>query len=200
VRITPDARGYIPLSLGMVLAGRVRLGFMDITSSSIAVGSDDTFGVQQRLRDLGPLRQRLRGGGNNSVRGYQPNTLGDITRAIDVNDSGGLRQWEASLELRAPITSSFGAVVFADIGDVTRDHSFRFSAWQPSFGFGLRYRTLIGPIRFDIGFAPRSLQYFGSVDPRTRETLNSNGVPRDFHESRFLGADAAVHFTIGEAY
>ncbi|MEY4575822.1 MAG: hypothetical protein RL701_525, partial [Pseudomonadota bacterium] len=178
VRVTPDARGYVPLALGMVLAGRLRVGIMEITDSKINVPADaeanDRFNIRQRLHDLGPLRQRLRGGGNNSVRGYRPNALGDISQIGDVIDSGGLRQWEASLELRAPITSSFGAVFFVDIGDVSRTKEFRFRALQTSFGVGLRYRTIIGPIRLDAGFAPSSLQYTGSDDPRDRQRYTDN--------------------------
>jgi outer membrane translocation and assembly module TamA len=144
------------------------------------------------------LRQRLRGGGNNSVRGYAPNTLGDVLSVDSVVDSGGLRQWEASLELRASITASLGAVLFADMGDVTTQQSFRWNIPQTSFGFGLRYRTVIGPIRLDFGFAPNALQAFGT-DTRTRDAITKSGNAA-FPESTLLGARGAIHFTIGEAY
>jgi outer membrane protein assembly factor BamA len=201
VRITPDVRGYVPLPFGMVLAGRVRIGIMEITNSSIKVSADDTFGIQQRLRDLGPLRQRLRGGGNNSVRGYRPNTLGDITEIGEVVDSGGLRQWEASVELRTPITASFGTVLFIDLGDVTRQKVFRLYAPQTSFGFGLRYRTIIGPVRLDLGFAPDALQVFGSK-PRDRQAYDALNALEPYPESHLplTSLRGAVHFTIGEAY
>jgi outer membrane protein assembly factor BamA len=92
VRITPDARGHLPLPLGMVLAARLRVGVMEITRSSIdPPDTNDRFGFRQRLRDLGPLRHRLRGGGHNSVRGYSSNTLGDVVRVGNRLDSGGLR-------------------------------------------------------------------------------------------------------------
>ena len=199
VRVTPDVRGYMPLGFGMVLAGRARVGIMEVTDSSIAVSAEDTYGIQKRLHDLGPLRQRLRGGGNNSVRGYRPNTLGDVTEVIDVVDSGGLRQWEASLELRASITSSLGAVLFIDVGDVSRSTRFRLNAPQTSIGLGLRYRTIIGPIRLDAGYAIPGLQFIGG-DPRTRTHLDSAGKATSFEEATFLGTPLAVHFTIGEAY
>jgi len=198
VRVTPDVRAYLPLGLGLVLAGRARIGIMEIGDSRIAV-REDPYGVEQRLRDLGPLRQRLRGGGNNSVRGYRPNTLGDVTEINEVIDSGGLRQWEASIELRATITSSFGAVLFLDAGDVSRAKSFRLRAPQTSVGFGLRYRTIIGPIRLDAGYAIPGLQWFGR-DPRIREAYDNNGATTRFNEASFLGTPFAVHFTIGEAY
>lgn len=209
VRITPDVRGYLPLGFGLVLAARARLGLMEITDTAITAPEPDYQNLttwqdrlegeaRARLRQLGPLRQRLRGGGNNSVRGYAPNTLGDVLEVGGIVDSGGLRQWEASLELRAPLTPDFGAVVFVDVGDVSVEKRFRWNVPQTSFGFGLRYRTVIGPIRLDFGFAPKSLQVVGSSDPRRRITLESEGRP--FGESYILGSRGAIHFTIGEAY
>ncbi|HET8935303.1 MAG TPA: BamA/TamA family outer membrane protein [Polyangiales bacterium] len=209
VRVTPDVRGYFPLGFGLVLAARARLGVMEISDTSIpkpAAGyeNENTWQkrlkgeAQTRLRELGPLRQRLRGGGNNSVRGYAPNTLGDVLNVGDIVDSGGLRQWEASLELRAPLTPDFGAVLFVDVGDVSAEKRFRWNVPQMSFGFGLRYRTVIGPIRLDFGFAPKGLQVIGSTDPRRRITLETGGRP--FGESYILGSRGAIHFTIGEAY
>jgi outer membrane protein assembly factor BamA len=205
VRITPDLRGYVPLPLGMVLAGRAHFGFMGITSSRIHVSADDPFGYVQRLHDLGPLRQRLRGGGSNSVRGYLPNTLGDVFQLDNRLDSGGLGQWEASLELRAPITASFGAVLFADVGDVSADktHLYRFEYPQTTLGFGLRYKTLIGPIRLDAGFAPPNLQVVGGEanDHRSRVAYNAQGEPLDgFPQSLFFGLPGAISFTVGEAF
>jgi outer membrane protein assembly factor BamA len=210
VRITPDVRGYVSLGFGLVLAARARLGIMEITDTSIgspAPGYQTATTweerlrgeAQSRLRELGPLRQRLRGGGNNSVRGYSANTLGDVTSVGGIVDSGGLRQWEASIELRAALTASFGAVLFLDVGDVSVEKRFRFNVPQTSFGLGLRYRTVIGPIRLDFGLAPKALQVIGSSDPRLRTTLEPVGP---FPESYFFGSSwrGAIHFTIGEAY
>jgi len=205
VRLTQDSRGYLPLPYGMVLAGRARIGFMVITDTTIRVpeapGPAETSAeaeaarnfvrLRENLAELGPLRHRLRGGGHNSVRGYAPNTLGDVERIEGRLVSGGLRQWETSIELRVPITESFGSAVFMDMGDVTRATTYRFDHPQTSFGIGLRYRTIVGPLRFDAAIAPPPLQVFGT-DDRIR-----TGVSR----SRLFGiADGALHFTIGEAF
>jgi translocation and assembly module TamA len=198
LRILPEARGYFPLPLGMVLAGRVRFGIMEIFSSAIRVPLEDPYGYRQRLHDLGPLRNRLREGGSNSVRGYAPNTVGDVVQIDDRLDSGGLRSWEMSLELRIPITASIGAVLFIDAGDVSREKKFRLTEPQTTLGFGLRYKTIVGPIRFDVGFAPPGLQSIGP-DERQR-TAYVNGVQVPFPESTFLGAPGAWNFTIGEAF
>ncbi len=201
LRFTPEARGYVPLPFGIVFATRVRVGMMDITHSDIVVPSGkDPDGYLERLRTLGPLRERLRGGGHNSVRGYAPNTLGDIVEVGKRLDSGGLRQWETSAELRIPITASFGSVLFMDLGDVTQQKAFRLRAPQTTFGIGLRYKTIVGPLRLDAGFAPHSLQTIGA-DTRVRERIDpSTHAASDFPESRLFGAGGAIHFTIGEAF
>lgn len=190
VRITPEARGYLPLPWRMVLAGRVRLGMLFVTSSNIHVPTDDPDGFVQRLADLGPLRERLRGGGGNSVRGYVANTLGDVTYARGRLDSGGLRQWEASLELRMLFTDTLGAVLFVDAGDVSRMPRFRFDQPQTTLGVGLRYHTLVGPLRLDLGLTPPSLQSIGP-DERVRTGLT---------ESTVFGASGNIQLTIGEAF
>lgn len=194
VRITGDSRGYIPLGLGLTLAGRARIGFMFITETSISAPADPIDDNGRFLQDLalrGPLRHRLRGGGPNSVRGYVANTLGDVEVLQDRLLSGGLRQWEASVELRLQVTESLGAVAFVDMGDVTRQEHFRFNYWQPSFGLGLRYRTIVGPVRFDAAFAPKSIQVIGT-DNRVRDGVD---------ESNPLGIEyGAFTLTIGEAF
>jgi translocation and assembly module TamA len=135
------------------------------------------------------------------VRGYAPNTLGDVFELGNRLDSGGLRQWEASLELRAPITSSFGMVLFMDAGDVSQGKSFRFYDPQTTLGFGLRYKTIIGPVRLDAGFAPAGLQWLGASDDRWRKAYNANGEELTrFPESHLFGTNGHIHFTIGEAF
>ena len=199
VRITEDTRGYLPLPGGLVLAARLKLGIMAVTSSSIGVPraseseSDDESERRRYLANLaayGPLEHRLRGGGSNSVRGYAPNTLGDVEELAGRLITGGLRLWETSVELRVPLTQSFGTVFFVDAGDVSRSTSYRFDHPQTSLGLGLRYRTIVGPLRLDFALAPESLQVFG-VDERVR-----SGV----EQSTFFGLDGAVSFTIGEAF
>ena len=69
VRLTPEARGYLPLPLKMVIAFRFSLGAMFI------VGADGA--LLESAQKLGPEQYRLRGGGPSSHRGYLPGDLGD---------------------------------------------------------------------------------------------------------------------------
>jgi outer membrane protein insertion porin family/translocation and assembly module TamA len=100
---------------------------------------------------------------------------------------GGFTLWELSLELRFPLFGGLNGVVFTDAADVSpRRLSFR---WRPhlSSGFGLRYDTPVGPIRFDLGFRLPGLQApKGAADERT---------PDDF-----LGLPMAASFGIGESF
>lgn len=204
VRITQDNRAYVPLPFGVVLAARARFGLMHVAGTSIDVPpfapADDSTAAADVMRtrillvdDLarfGPVQHRLRGGGQNSVRGYAPNTLGDVQiisdGRVDRLLSGGLRQWEGSLELRIPITESLGTALFLDAGDVSRSTSWRFDRPQTSFGAGVRYHTLVGPLRLDAAIAPKELQVVGTDDRLRTGVQEVDG---------FL-----VSFTIGEAF
>ncbi|MDH5672584.1 MAG: BamA/TamA family outer membrane protein [Myxococcales bacterium] len=208
LRASGDARGYLPLPASMVLAGRVRVGWLNIGDTDIAVadepgGCDATplggaletecnqYAYSDDLARFGPLRHRLRGGGQNSVRGYEPNTLGDVSMVDGRLLSGGLRQWEASLELRVPLVSELWGAAFIDVGDVSRSEQYRLDHPHTSFGLGLRLRTLVGPLRVDVATAPQGLQTLG------KEEVRPEGLPRP----QLLGfKDVTLHFSIGEAF
>ncbi len=184
VRVIPETRFYVPVANGLVLAGKFRLGMMFIFDASS--------GLDTQSATLGPPRFRLRGGGATSVRGYLAGDLGD-------SRSGGLRQWEASLELRLSIGDLFGLVAFGDAGDV---HSgfveggmstaprFRFDVPHVSPGLGLRVQTPVGPLRFDVGWAVAGAQVLND-DPADAEPTPSNNL---------FGFPGAIHLTIGEAF
>lgn len=100
-------------------------------------------------RDELPLDQRFYAGGGGSVRGYTYQAIGP--KDANGRPLGGTSIVEASLELRQRLWGEFGGVLFLDAGTVGRD------PWLPDLGdlrlgvgIGLRYRTVIGPIRADI--------------------------------------------------
>jgi outer membrane protein assembly factor BamA len=175
LRFTPEARGYLPLPLDMVLAFRFGMGVKFVF--------DADEGLIESAQRLGPERYRLRGGGASSNRGFVPGDLGD-------GIEGGLRRWEASVELRMPLSDALGLVLFTDFGDVSREEIFRFDHLNTSVGAGLRYRTPVGPLRVDIGYRVPGLQLAGAPDPDPRFQVNLG----------FVQFPGAVHITIGEAF
>jgi outer membrane protein assembly factor BamA len=135
VRATLEGKRYVPIAGEHVLAGRLR------------IGTGDGFGQSEDL----PMFRRFFAGGIDSTRGYDRHKLGPLTTSgVPV---GGRSVLEGSVELRAPIWKSLGVVLFVDTGLVDEQplrwdpNDLRFSA-----GTGVRYATLVGPLRLDVGF------------------------------------------------
>jgi outer membrane translocation and assembly module TamA len=174
-KLAPDARVYIPLPFASVLALRATLGAILILDADAELDDDS--------KRLGPSTYRLRGGGANSVRGFLPGGLG-------VGSDGGIRRWESMSELRIRLGTSFTVVGFLDLGDVNDQSFFRFNHLNTSVGFGLRYYTLIGPVRLDAGFRVLGLQ----------RTDGSPGIEEDANTFPFTDAPGALHLTIGDSF
>ena len=170
VRLLPDVRGYVPLLWDVVLAARFALGILWVQEA--ASDLDPTSAL------LGPQTYRLRGGGAYSNRGFAAGRLGD-------GITGGSRRWEGSLELRVPLGGDLGAAVFGDVGDVHRETRFRFTHLNTALGFGLRYYSLLGALRFDAAWRVPGLQVVGGGD---EPELEASVLP------------SAFHLTIGEAF
>ncbi len=104
---------------------------------------------------------------------------------------GGLSLWEASLEVRFPISGPLTGAGFCDASDVSpKTVSIRFDRPHLSCGLGIRYDTPVGPVRLDIGYRIPGAQFPSSIS--SREEVEP---PRLF--GFFPGA---VAFGIGEAY
>ncbi|MET0389167.1 MAG: BamA/TamA family outer membrane protein [Polyangiales bacterium] len=175
MRVLPDLRAYVPLPFSMVLAARFALGALFVFGAA-----DGLDAVSARV---GPQAYRLRGGGANSNRGFTAGTLGD-------SQTGGTRRYEGSLELRVSLGEDFGFVLFGDIGNVS-DTGLRTEGAKPAFewrqlntsaGFGLRYFSILGAIRLDLGWRLPGLQTWGG------DNYVSEGWP------------SGAHLTIGEAF
>jgi outer membrane protein insertion porin family len=112
-----------------------------------------TDGVTTIVEDL-PASERFFAGGDTTVRGFTLDRLG----APDTIDSDGFPTGGNGLivlnaEARIPLRGGLGAVAFVDGGNVWPTVSdMDFSQMRGSVGFGLRYRSPVGPIRVDLGF------------------------------------------------
>lgn len=134
-KISGEAKRYYEIGWETVFAARLKLGLGD------AIGAKDRF----------PIFERFYAGGENSVRGYGRRRLGPLS---DSNDPlGGLSLLEGSVELRRPIWRELGGALFVDFGQLApRPFDVRIANLNFSSGFGLSYKTPVGPVRLDIGF------------------------------------------------
>ena len=160
-----------------------------------------------------PLSERYFGGGANSHRGFAYNQAGPRDPATGFPLGGGA-QFLNSLELRFPLAGAdFSGVLFHDAGNVysrpgrisfspsqsarttaggTRE--FEFDYMVHAIGLGIRYRTPVGPIRFDLAFSPNPPRFVG-FDGTREQLLTGTGT---FREQR-IGA-LQFHFSLGQTF
>ncbi|MEE9214560.1 MAG: outer membrane protein assembly factor BamA [Thermodesulfobacteriota bacterium] len=132
-----EIRGYKDY-LDIVFAKRVILGVIQ------PFGSTGTFDI--------PVFKRFFAGGSTSMRGFPFQELGPLNENND--PLGGNSIFIGNAEMRFPIYGEFGGVLFFDYGNVfERQWDFDLSNIKYAPGAGLRYDTLIGPVRLDVGYA-----------------------------------------------
>jgi outer membrane protein insertion porin family len=138
-----------------------------VFSFSARLGLASPFGGKDTL----PISERFFGGGARDLRGFGFEEAGpQITvrkRDIDgnvVNDEngnpilvlsplGGNGLLVINNELRFPLWGPIGGAVFSDTGNVfSRVRDMKFGNITETVGFGLRLKTPVGPVKFDIGF------------------------------------------------
>ncbi|MBA3055526.1 MAG: BamA/TamA family outer membrane protein [Sphingomonadales bacterium] len=134
-RVQADASAYQPVTGGVVLAERVRVGSIQGAG----------------LESIAPSRRFYAGGGG-SVRGFGYQAIGPRDSAGD--PSGGRSLVEFSLEARVDTGLLGGAVQlvpFIDAGTVSESATPTLDGMRYGAGLGLRYKTDFGPLRLDIG-------------------------------------------------
>ena len=173
--------GFYYRNLGrphLVLAGGARLGLANPFRQVVTTVEPDGSTRTDIIRDL-PASERFFAGGDTTIRGYAldgvgaPNTISSEGFPI-----GGSALVILNLELRTPVWRDLGAAFFVDGGNVfARASEFDLTELRGATGFGLRYRSPIGPIRVDLGFKMDRRVIGGNLEPRT-----------------------ALHFSIGQAF
>ncbi|MEM7211853.1 MAG: BamA/TamA family outer membrane protein [Pseudomonadota bacterium] len=136
LKLDTTASGYLKLLRDdrYVLAGRGR--FATILAEDV---------------DKVPQTRRLYSGGGGSVRGFAQRFVGEL----DANNDpiGGLSAVELGAEVRAKVYGDIGGVLFVDAGAVSAETFPAFdNGVQVAAGFGFRYYSPVGPIRFDVAF------------------------------------------------
>ncbi|WP_438480617.1 BamA/OMP85 family outer membrane protein [Oleiharenicola lentus] len=111
-----------------------------------------------------PVNVRYFPGGDGSIRGYRRGEA--APRAADGKFIGAKTYLQLNLELEQAITRKFSIVAFADaLGTAAQLADYPFDERLYSVGLGIRYNTIIGPIRVEYGhnLNPRPLDPNGTV-------------------------------------
>ena len=209
---------YYRLPGNMVLARQLTFGV--IKSYSLAPGISES--------DAVPLPERFFGGGNLTHRGFGENQAGprDIGSSVGPDGTptqptgfpiGGNALLFHNTELRFPLLgANIDGVLFHDMGNIYSDLSsvsFRFRQQNNqdfnymvhAVGFGIRYRTPVGPIRVDLAYSinpPSFVGFNGTIDqllncdPRKPISLLPGycvGVPQQLSHFQFF-------FSIGQTF
>lgn len=140
----------------IVLAGRVALGLADGFSRVVQVtdaNGDPVANQFVTIEDL-PASERFFAGGDTTIRGFALDSVGaEKTVTATGFPRGGNGLLLLNGELRVPVWRQLGAAFFVDGGNVfERASQIDIGNLRGSAGLGLRYRSPIGPVRFDIGF------------------------------------------------
>jgi translocation and assembly module TamA len=173
-KLLPDTRGYVPLGSRATFAVRAQFG--QIFSQG----------------DLGsPTTRRFYLGGPNSHRGFNyarlspqvPSGISGIQPLPIGGDQMFLVQGELRVDLFKIAGNWLALAAFLDGGDVAAQ-KVAFTNLHWAAGGGLRYRTILGVIRFDLGVRLNRLEPF-----------EPDGTPNPDPGQRF-----AFHLSVGEAF
>ncbi len=160
-----------------------------------------------------PISERYFAGGANSHRGFPFNQAGPRDPATGFPIGGG-SQFLNSVELRFPLIGvNIGGVLFHDAGNVYSRpgrislrgaqgvrvvkngvEQFDFDYMVHAVGFGIRYRTPIGPVRMDLAYSVNPPRFVGFEGTRP-ELLSGAGA---FREQRINSLQ--FHFSLGQTF
>lgn len=132
----------------------VHLGFSQGTV--LTLGSPDDTAL--------PVSARFYPGGDGSIRGYQKGEA--APRNLDGLFVGAKSYAQLNVELEQALTSKWSVVAFADaLGTAVSLRDYPFSEELYSVGLGVRYQTIIGPVRLEYGhnLNPRPLDPAGTL-------------------------------------
>ncbi len=134
---------YFPLRHSLVLATSFRLGVI-----KTVIGSETV-----------PISERFFAGGSGSLRGFRTDRAGPLDPETH-SPLGGKALLIGNVELRFPIYWILHGALFYDTGNVFKDFSsIDWKTISHTVGFGLRFKTGLGPIRLDFGYSLKDIPY-----------------------------------------
>jgi len=185
--------------------------YYQLTKDLVLARTTD-FGLIERYAgsSLIPLAERFFGGGSFSNRAFPDFQAGprDPNTGFPI---GGDALFMNTVELRFPLFGdNLGGVLFNDLGNVYSAvnrislqfrqpnlHDFDYSV--QGFGFGLRYRTPLGPVRVDFSLSPNSPRFFGcegSINQLYQCGVPGSSVPQTVQRINVF----QFHFSLGQAF
>ena len=193
-RVVARNSSYYQLTKDLVLARTTDFGLIERYSGSSEI----------------PLPERFFGGGSFSNRAFPDFQAGprDTTTGFPI---GGDALFMNTVELRFPlIGDNLGGVLFNDLGNVySAVNRISLNFRQPNlqnfdyavqgFGFGLRYRTPLGPVRVDFSLSPNSPRFFGcegSINQLYQCGVAGSSVPQTVQRINVF----QFHFSLGQAF
>ena len=192
VRIVARNATYYPLTRNVTFARQTTFGV--IFPFATPPGLSDA--------DEVPLPERLFGGGNVSNRGFPENQAGPRDLGMPAGPGGiattptgfplgGNASFFNTFELRFPfLGDNINGVIFHDAGNIFQNLgsvSFRvsqrnlqdFAYMVHAVGFGIRYKTPVGPIRLDLAYSVNPPSFVG-FKGTSNELLQCNPtIPAD---------------------
>jgi translocation and assembly module TamA len=189
LKVTPEARGYVSFgkTKQFTLAGRARFGMLLAPNNDTPIvvryfsGGAGMRGFQQRrLSPQIAVTTRDQVPGCTVPVPLSPHACDDAT-TLPIGGAGLL---EAALELRWAFSENWVLALFNDWGMVTEKPigSTRQDFGQALYtavGFGVRYRTPLGPIRVDLAFRLP----LGGPQQVTNSAVSVDGSPKAFRSA-----------------
>ena len=184
-----------------------------VLARSTQFGDIRVFNYSGNPLDAIPLAERFFGGGGTSHRGFGENQAGprDTETGFPI---GGTAQFFNQTELRFPlIGENVGGVLFHDMGNTYSsldNFSFRvrqrdlqdFDYMVHAAGFGIRYRTPVGPVRVDLAYSINPPRFFGWNG--TEQQLINAGVNPCSNGNPLCSVTSTGHFqfffSIGQTF
>jgi translocation and assembly module TamA len=141
------AQAYLGTHFSMLFGSRLKLtirgelGYTDAPVDQLTVVDGNT-SLKLSMTQL-PSQFRFNAGGTYSVRGYGYESLSN-------NENGSNHIITASAELEYRVGKDWSVDVFADTGNAFND--FANPHLKSGIGVGLRYYTVVGPVRLDFAY------------------------------------------------
>jgi outer membrane protein assembly factor BamA len=140
----------LPLRRRIILATAQRLGVAHGFTRLVALPDGGFESTSQEL----PASERFFAGGDTTVRGFALDRLGTAETISSTGfPTGGNGDVIFNVELRVDTVKGLTGVTFIDAGNIfPKASDLTLMDLRPAAGFGVHYRSPIGPVRVELGF------------------------------------------------